>query len=202
MIEEQWTENVILADADYVDSVAFDLTVNFERMLGRRIPHADLAQWTECVALDGGMKLPDGQQAADTEIQVILVHGRQSTAMQNFTPGRYGELSGKAVRGRLGEMIFTAVQTEDVVSKDDLLLDTLRMVCQQKGVRRLMIVVPEQLLDDVRQTLRRHDSDDRRTTVFTMQPVQGGAFRQELLGYSLMAALGISGKEIEEKLNN
>ncbi|MGX8695609.1 MAG: DUF6621 family protein [Prevotella sp.] len=202
MIEEQWTENVILADADYVDSVAFDLTVNFERMLGRRIPHADLAQWTECVALDGGMKLPDGQQAADAEIQVILVHGRQSTAMQNFTPGRYGELSGKAVRGRLGEMIFTAVQTEDMVSKDDLLLDTLRMVCQQKGVRRLMIVVPEQLLDDVRQTLRRHDSDDRRTTVFTMQPVQGGAFRQELLGYSLMAALGISGKEIEEKLNN
>ena len=99
-------------------------------------------------------------------------------------------------------MIFTAVQTEDMVSKDDLLLDTLRMVCQQKGVRRLMIVVPEQLLDDVRQTLRRHDSDDRRTTVFTMQPVQGGAFRQELLGYSLMAALGISGKEIEEKLNN
>jgi hypothetical protein len=148
------------------------------------------------------MKLPDGQQAADAEIQVILVHGRQSTAMQNFTPGRYGELSGKAVRGRLGEMIFTAVQTEDMVSKDDLLLDTLRMVCQQKGVRRLMIVVPEQLLDDVRQTLRRHDSDDRRTTVFTMQPVQGGAFRQELLGYSLMAALGISGKEIEEKLNN
>lgn len=202
MIEEQWTENVILADADYVDSVAFDLTVNFERMLGRRIPHADLAQWTECVALDGGMKLPDGQQAADAEIQMILVHGRQSTAMQNFTPGRYGELSGKAVRGRLGEMIFTAVQTEDMVSKDDLLLDTLRMVCQQKGVRRLMIVVPEQLLDDVRQTLRRHDSDDRRTTVFTMQPVQGGAFRQELLGYSLMAALGISGKEIEEKLNN
>ena len=202
MIEEQWTENVILADADYVDSVAFDLTVNFERMLGRRIPHADLAQWTECVALDGGMKLPDGQQAADAEIQVILVHGRQSTAMQNFTQGRYGELSGKAVRGRLGEMIFTAVQTEDMVSKDDLLLDTLRMVCQQKGVRRLMIVVPEQLLDDVRQTLRRHDSDDRRTTVFTMQPVQGGAFRQELLGYSLMAALGISGKEIEEKLNN
>ena len=202
MIEEQWTENVILADADYVDSVAFELTVNFERMLGRRIPHADLAQWTECVALDGGMKLPDGQQAADAEIQVILVHGRQSTAMQNFTPGRYGELSGKAVRGRLGEMIFTAVQTEDMVSKDDLLLDTLRMVCQQKGVRRLMIVVPEQLLDDVRQTLRRHDSDDRRTTVFTMQPVQGGAFRQELLGYSLMAALGISGKEIEEKLNN
>ena len=45
------------------------------------------------------------------------------------------------------------------------------------------------------------DSDDRRTTVFTMQPVQGGAFRHELLGYSLLAALGISSREIDEKLN-
>ena len=45
MNEEQWTENVILADADYADSVAFDLIVNFERMLGRRIPQADMVQW-------------------------------------------------------------------------------------------------------------------------------------------------------------
>lgn len=210
MNEEQWTENVILADADYADSVAFDLIVNFERMLGRRIPQADMVQWAECLALDGGMKLPDSQQQAsnsreqlpDSQIQVILVHRRQSEAMKNFMPGRYDELNGKAVRSRLGEMLFTAVQTEDLVGKDDLLLDTLQVLCQQQGVRRLMIVVPEQLLDDVRQMLRRHDSDDRRTTVFTMQPVQGGPFRQELLGYSLMAALGISGKEIEEKLKS
>ena len=37
----KWSENVIVADADYIDKVAFDLTVNFERMIGRRIPPAD-----------------------------------------------------------------------------------------------------------------------------------------------------------------
>ena len=196
MNEEKWTENVILADADHVDNVAFDLTVNFERMLGRRIPQADMAQWAECVALDGGLR--EGEH----EVQVILIHKSQSKQMKNFVPGNYDEeLNGKAFRGRLGEFTITAVQTEEMVSKADLLLDTLHLICQQKEVKRLMVIAPDEMLDGVRQILRRLDSDNRRTTVFTMQPTQGGSFRQELLGYSLMAALGISAKEIDDKLN-
>ena len=197
MNEEKWTENVILADADYVDNVAFDLTVNFERMLGRRIPQADTAKWAECVALDGGLR--EGEH----EVQVILIHQGQNRRMKNFTPGSYDEeLNGKAFRGRLGEFTITAVQTEDMVSKEDLLQDTLHLICQQKEVKRLMVITPDEMMDGVRQTLRRLDSDERRTTVFTMQPTQGGSFRQELLGYSLMAALGITSKEIEEKIKN
>mgnify|MGYP006896782327 CR=1 FL=1 len=45
MNEMKWKENVILVDADYVDKVSFDLIVNFERMIGRRILKADMAQW-------------------------------------------------------------------------------------------------------------------------------------------------------------
>ena len=56
MKETKWNETVILVDADYVDKVAFNLIVNFERMIGRRIPQADMAQWLECVALDGGLR--------------------------------------------------------------------------------------------------------------------------------------------------
>ena len=33
-----WAPNVILVDADFLDNVAFDFTVNFERMLERRLP--------------------------------------------------------------------------------------------------------------------------------------------------------------------
>ncbi|MFC2455326.1 MAG: DUF6621 family protein, partial [Segatella salivae] len=29
------SENIVVADADYLDSVVFDLIVNFERMIGR-----------------------------------------------------------------------------------------------------------------------------------------------------------------------
>ena len=56
MKETKWSENIILVDADYIDKVAFNLIVNFERMLGRRIPQADMARWLECVALDGGLR--------------------------------------------------------------------------------------------------------------------------------------------------
>jgi len=38
------SENIIIADADYVDSVAFNLIVNFERMLNRALPKADF-EW-------------------------------------------------------------------------------------------------------------------------------------------------------------
>ena len=68
MENSKLSANVILADADYIDKVAFDLSVNFERMLGRRIPPADMARWIDCIALDGGIR------EGDNEVQVILVH--------------------------------------------------------------------------------------------------------------------------------
>ena len=46
-VNNNWSENVIVVDADYVDNVAFNLIVNFERIIGRRIPQADLARWLD-----------------------------------------------------------------------------------------------------------------------------------------------------------
>lgn len=66
-----WSENVILVDADYIDKVAFDLIVNFERMIGRRIPPADMARWIDCVALDGGLR--EGK----SETHVVLIHDKK-----------------------------------------------------------------------------------------------------------------------------
>ena len=198
----EWSENVILADADYMDGVAFNLTVNFERMLGRRVPPADTALWAECVALDGGVSpsnLPNGEKG----VQVVLVHEREHTALKNFEPGNYTEeLDGKAVQSRVGELVFNAVQTEDLAPKEQLMKDLLQLLCEQKAVKRLMVVVDDTMAGVLRPILQRNDSDERRTTLLTMQPIQGGAYRHVLLGYSLMAALGISSREIEEKLKN
>ena len=51
-----WSENIIVVDADYIDNVAFNLIVNFERIIGLRIPQADMARWLDCIALDGGLR--------------------------------------------------------------------------------------------------------------------------------------------------
>jgi hypothetical protein len=193
--EEKWSENVILVDADYVDKVAFNLIVNFERMIGRRIPQADMARWLECIALDGGLR--NGSH----ETQVVFIHQKAKTEMENFVPGHYAnDLTGKAFQGELGEFILNAYAIEDIVDSEQLLIEALHLICQQKEVKRMMVVPNAEdstIYNKVRETLRQVSDEEKRITVFAMQPMTGGNFRQEMLGYSLMAALGIRGDEIK-----
>ena len=192
----KWSENVIIADADYIDKVAFDLIVNFERMINRRIQPADMAQWAVCVALDGGLR--EGEH----ETQVILIHNEQSKKMQNFCPADYEkDLNAQAFKdARLGEFVISSYPTEEkMVGKDDFLVDIARTVCNAKEVKRVMIVPNSEegnAYDLLRDMLRKVD-DEKRVTIFAMQPLPGGNFRQEILGYSLMNALGISANEIK-----
>lgn len=209
-LKEQWSENIIIVDADYVDAVAFDLIVNFERMIGRHIPQADIALWLDCIALDGGVKevKKEAESNAETEgmllqqTQVIFIHDGNKTAMKNFTPGKYKEdLDGKAFQSRLGEFLLSSYKVETVVSKEDFMLDVLLTAANHKDVKRVMYVSntdASQSVDMIRHTLR-DAPDDKRITVFSMQPIAGGNFRQEILGYSLMAALGIRSGELDVK---
>ncbi len=194
--EVKWSENVVLADADYIDSVAFNLIVNFERMIGRRIPQADMAKWLDCVALDGGIR--DGEN----EIQVILTHQKNKQQMDNFVPAHYAtDLSGKAFKDHLGEFTINAYQAEGFAEAGDFFNEVLALVRAQKDVKRLMVIPNAEdsaLYNKVRETLRKADDADKRITVFTMQPGAGGQFRQEILGYSLMAALGIKSEELNK----
>lgn len=205
LLETKWSENVILVDADYVDSVAFSLIVNFERMLGRRIPQADFAKWIDCVALDGGLR--EGAH----ETLVVLAHRKDKNRLENFIPSDYSsELDGKAFKDHLGEFIISAIPIEEIADGEDYISEALRLVAAQKEVRRVMVVPNAEnanIYNKVRETLHRLDDEmfrageeaetGKRITVFTMQPMAGGNFRQEILGYSLMAALGISGDEIK-----
>ena len=189
----RWSENVIVVDADYVDSVAFNLIVNFERMIGRRIPPADMARWVECVALDGGLR------QGDHETQVVLLHDKGKRAMENFTPADYSaQLDGKAFKGNLGEFVFGAYPVESLVSNEEFLVDVVSLVCNQKEVKRVMVVPDVDKCYDMLRHALRHVDDDKRVTLFAMQPLTGGNFRQEILGYSLMSALGIKADEIKE----
>jgi len=193
--EGKWSENVILVDADYVDKVAFNLIVNFERMLGRRIPQADMARWLECIALDGGLR--NGSH----ETQVVFIHQKAKTKMENFAPGNYAnDLTEKAFQGELGEFLLNAYAIENIADSEHLLIEALTLISQQKEVKRMMVIPNAEdntIYNKVRETLRRVSDEEKRITVFAMQPMTGGNFRQEILGYSLMAALGIRGDEIK-----
>ena len=191
--EGKWSENVILVDGDYVDKVAFNLIVNFERMLERRIPPADMARWIDCIALDGGLR------TGEHHTQVVFLHSKGKVQLDNFVPSHFEkELHNQAFQDHLGEFVINSYPVEELVSAEDFFLDILQVIGAQKEVKRIMVVPDaEHIYNKVKDVLQRIDDEEKHITVFTMQPMAGGPFRQEILGYSLMNALGIKGSELK-----
>ena len=192
----RWSENVMVIDADYVDKVAFNLIVNFERMLGRRIPQADLAKWIDCVALDGGIR------EGENEILVVLIHQKDKTKLENFTPSDYAkDIDGKAFKDHLGEFSIGAYPIEEIAGSENYYSDVLQLITTQKEVKRIVVIPNAEdpyIYNKVRAALKDAD-DEKRITLLSMQPMPNWNFRQEILGYSLLAALGISSDEIKSK---
>ena len=192
-LSDEWSENVIIVDGDYIDSVAFNLTVNFERMIGRRIPKADMAHWLDCIALDGGIR--EGEH----DTQVVFIHSKKNKMLKNFAPSDYEEeLNGKAFKDNLGEFTMSSYPVEEITSTDDFLLEVMKTAANHKDVKRVMVIANTdnaEMIDLIRHDLRDAD-DEKRITVFAMQPIAGGNFRQEILGYSMLSALGIKSSEI------
>lgn len=195
-----WSENVIIADADYIDRVAFDLIVNFERMFDRRIPAADMSRWAMDIALDGGLR------EGDHETQIVLLHDKDKGKLQNFAPADYDkELNGKAFRDeRLGEFI---------VNNHCRRRRNKRQGRYHHGHPRHNPRTQGGEEDNGRPRLRadRHLADAyhnakprrrRREAHYTLRHAAhaGGNFRQQILGYSLMNAMGITQKEIDKKI--
>lgn len=190
----RWSENVIIVDADYIDRVTFNLIVNFERMIGRRIPPADVPKWIDCIALDGGIR--EGKN----ETQVVFLHKNGRKSLENFVPCDFEkDLNGKAFSDNLGEFIVSSFPVEKITTAQSLLVDIVNTVCSQTDVKRVMIVPDAENAEtyDALRSVLHYVDDTKRVTVFAMQPMTGGNFRQEILGYSLMNALGIRSDEIK-----
>lgn len=197
-----WCENVILVDADYIDNVAAHLVAHFGKMLDRHIPAADFARWIDCVALDGGL------QQGDNRTQVILIHGKEKTRLEHFMPSDMGtELNGMAFKDRMGEFMISAYPVVDIADGENLLTEVLELIVTQKAVKRIMVVPWAEnahIYNKVREVLGHVVDKGKLITVYAMDPTpanlsQGVNFRQEVLGYSVLAALGIRAEDIREK---
>ena len=66
------------------------------------------------------------------------------------------------------------------------------------------MVVPDaedsSLLHSIKRIFEEVDDELKHVTLFAMQPVEGGNFRQQILGYSLLNSMGISSSEIDGKI--
>lgn len=189
----KWSEHVILVQADYLDRVAFDLTVNYERMLNRPIPKADLAHWLVCAALDGGVT------PGANELQVVLIHSKEKKQLDNFLPASFDkELDGKGFDDpHLGTFSISSLKIENLVSGADFFTQAFETLVDAKEVKNL-IVVPDTdtSVFDLLAILERTDGE-KNVTLLTMEPSSSRRIHTEILGYSLTSALGVRGDEFK-----
>lgn len=190
MEQTKWAPNVVLVDADYLDDVAFDLTVNFERMIGRRIEQADLCHWIDCIALDSGLR------PGDNEVQVHFLHSKQRDGLKYFNPSKFdADLNGLSFKDNLGHFSLFAFPVEEVVEKDEFVVQSLTMLADAKEIKRLAVVADMEAYGDrIRKICA--NTEGKEICLFAMEPQSGRGFSQEILGYSLMSALGIKGEEL------
>lgn len=190
MSEKKWSETVILIDADELDRVAFDLIVNFERMINRPIPAADLCHWLDCVALDGGL------QQGDNEVQAVFLHSKSKEALENMRPGNFAtELNGQAFKDNIAEFTLLSFPVEEVVSPSDFYVQSLEALLESQQVKRLLLV-PDMQTAGARVQKICAEAKDKQITLFAMHPIEPQGFKHEILGYSLMSALGIRSDEL------
>jgi len=190
-ISNMLSKNIILVDASYIDKVAFDFSVNFERMLMRRIPKADLALWLDCAALDGGI------EPGENDIQVIFIY--KDEEMRNYTPSNIkDEIDGKAFKDNLGEFTMEAYPVEQSVSTlGDQFRDTLCVLLDAEKVETV-IAIPdmEDYGNKIKDAVKKNKT--KQLTLLTIQPHSGLGFCQQQLGFSVVHALGIKGEELQE----
>lgn len=214
--------NVLIIDAAYIDRVAAAFRQHFGAELGRELPKADLAQWLVCMALDAELvgnepatTAPDAAPEAMTEeaaVQCIFIHDRETKVMQHVAPGNFSqEIDGKAfAEPGLGEFAMACCAVERVTTLEELCEESLQAVLDDKKVQRVAAVfdfdrtTPEStfLTKRITKLCAKHAKDSaektpKDVTLFTMQPLEDEGFAQQLLGYSLMAALGIGSDELQ-----
>ena len=211
--------NVLLIDAEYLDRVAAHLAANLQPAIGRQLPKADLAQWLVCCALDAGLS------AGNNEVQAIFIHPREMKVLSHFAPGNFAaQLDGKAFSDALGEFTMAACPIERVTTLPDFYKESFEALLLDAAIERIMVVADfdgtsaesRSLTADIQQLCARPpqpknadgspmvDADGKRIilprkdiVLLTMVPLSGTDFRQTLLGFSIMAAMGIRADELK-----
>lgn len=182
-------KHIILVDTESFDEVAFDIIVNFERMLNRKIPRVDMCRWIYAAACDG--KFPAN---SDSILAIFLKRqGQQKFANLNFRDiAMCEEIKQYGING----FNFCVKFEEYSGNSDHAFVDmTEKLLGQNKDMEDLVCIPNEDIAQYAARLLS--GKRDLRSTVLSQESLRGGGFSQEYLSCSISYALGITDSEIE-----
>lgn len=202
----RFSETVIVMDANYVDSVAYDFIANLENDLKRRVPDCDLCTFLLCNALDGGVT------EGNKEVQVVMVCRKGETQMGHLVPHNLRqEVDGFAFNdSHLGEfqMMVVEEEEEDIMAGESLYVQVTRVALSSRDIKRLILVADwTEMKDDVCDEIedaqeaceQANESLGKEIVVITTGrdlEVPAGC-RAVQMGYAMLHCLGVT----EEELN-
>ena len=182
----------MLIDAPYLNKVGNDMRAHFEPIVNRTLPKADLAALLEYMALDAGI------QTGDNEIQVIFIYEQGEGEMAFCTPSLLEkDLNNVAFKGQLGEFSLYAFQPSELATRQELFMESLQLLGDEKEIGRLVVVPDEGYVKELCGPVAAMKEKKKEVTVLGMNPpCQNEAYRFEMLGFAVLQALGIRAEEL------
>ena len=186
-------KSIIVIDAAYLNFITTDFKANFEAMLGRELSEIDLADLVTLMAMDAGIT------GTDNDVFVILTYNDRTTKLDICHPSDIpNELNDVAFKCELGEFSFHTFSTEQLVSADELFLDSVATLCENNDFKRIAVFGDnERLGDEIHKILK--EVNDKIIVNFSMSPAKDGAKYQTVLAaYPIMHTLGIKPEELPQ----
>ena len=107
------------------------------------------------------------------------------------------ELNNVAFKSHLGEFAFYSFEPSDMAGRDELFLESLKVVADAKDVKRLIAVPAEEEYGNELPAILNKVDGKESMTVFGMNPsAEAAAYQWEMLGFAVLQALGIKADEL------
>lgn len=188
---------VLLIDATSFNEVLRGMKRFTESHLQRTLSDVHVEEWVSCLLLDAGIR--PGAHRTD----VLFVYDERCAELAYTDPAKLREeLNGVAISTSMGELVFTSVSSEELVSREHLYMDLLAIALNNSSVKHLMLFPSmqeygEQLLSVLREEQKTSSEEKTEVTIFGMEcPAGQLPCRWESVGYSVMHSFGVNPDEL------